>query len=297
MRARLDDLILGRLSEGAAVPALTCYDFTTALGVIAAAEEYGQGVVLLVTPKTAATHAGLRLTTALRGLADAASVPVCVQLDHATDPALIRSAVESGVDAVLADGSALGVEANAAFVAQTRAATAHLGVVIEAELGSIAGDEDRAFAVASTGKTDAALVAPFLAASGAHLLATSVGNVHGHYRGTPQLDWPLITQIRERSNVPLALHGASGLPPTDLARAPTEGIGKVNVNTELRTTVLRTLSAQLDVATHDGNNVFALEHRWREAVTGFTLEILQQLDSRASGDGAQHNSGCAPSPR
>ena len=67
MRTRLDHLVTSALQHGSAVPAFTCYDFTTALAVVAAAEEASRGVILLVAPKTAATPNGLRLIAALRG--------------------------------------------------------------------------------------------------------------------------------------------------------------------------------------------------------------------------------------
>lgn len=275
MRARLDTLIADRLAVGAAVPALTCYDVTTALGVIAGAEASGDGVVLLVTPKTAGSAIGMRFIRILRMLADDASVPVIVQLDHATDRDLILRAVEAGADAVLADGSSLSLDENAAFVADIVASAP--GVVVEAELGSLAGDEDRAFAVEASGKTDPEQVAAFVAASGCHLLATSVGNVHGHYAGTPALDWPLIEAIRAESSVPLALHGASGLPDGDLERAGRAGLGKVNINTELRAAVLDAVSDALpDVRSH-GDDVLAYEAVWREAARVFATAALVRL--------------------
>jgi len=115
MRTRLDHLVTSALQQGSAVPAFTCYDFTTALAVVGAAEESGRGVILLVAPKTAATPNGLRLIAALRGLADAASVPVAVQLDHATDIAVMADAVAAGADSVLADGSSLPYGENIAW--------------------------------------------------------------------------------------------------------------------------------------------------------------------------------------
>ena len=110
MRARLDHLVVSALQQGAAVPAFTCYDFTTALAVVEAAEEAGRGVILLVAPKTAATPNGLRLISALRGLADSAGVPIAVQLDHASDLRVIADAVAAGADSVLVDGSSLPYE-------------------------------------------------------------------------------------------------------------------------------------------------------------------------------------------
>ena len=116
MRTQLDHLVSSALQHGSAVPAFTCYDFTTALAVVGAAEEAGRGAILLVAPKTAASPNGLRLIAALRGLADGGAVPIAVQLDHATDPDLIAAAVAAGADSVLVDGSALPYEDNIALV-------------------------------------------------------------------------------------------------------------------------------------------------------------------------------------
>ena len=127
MRTQLDTLVTGALQQGSAVPAFTCYDFTTALAVVGAAEESGRGAILLVAPKTAATPNGLRLIAALRGLADAASVPIAVQLDHATDPQVIADAVSAGADSVLVDGSSLPYEDNIDLVRNVRAALAAQG--------------------------------------------------------------------------------------------------------------------------------------------------------------------------
>jgi tagatose 1,6-diphosphate aldolase GatY/KbaY len=283
MRTRLDDLVISRLADGAAVPALTCYEFSTALAVVSAAEEFGGGVIVLITPKTASTVDGLRLITAVRDLADAAAVPVAVQLDHAPDLELILSAVSAGVDSVLADGSALSYEDNVAFVRRVRSVTDEAGIVVEAELGSIAGDEDRALSVRASGKTDPRLVADFVASSGAHLLATSVGNVHGTYAGEPQLDWPLIDEIRTASAVPLSLHGASGLPEGDLSRAPSAGLGKININTELRAAVFDAAQAQLIASREDGDDMLTFERVNREAAREFCLSTLRRLDARKSG--------------
>ena len=133
MRTRLDHLVTSALQHGSAVPAFTCYDFTTALAVVGAAEDAGRGVILLVAPKTAGTPDGLRLIAALRGLADAADVPVAVQLDHALNLKVMADAVTAGADSVLADGSSLPYEENIALVVAARAL---LGpdVVLEAEL-------------------------------------------------------------------------------------------------------------------------------------------------------------------
>lgn len=284
MRARLNEVAAERLSAGSAVPAFTCYDFTTALAVVAAAEDLRLPVILLVAPKTAAGPGGLRLIRALRGLADSAEVPVVVQLDHAADSGLIRSAVDAGADAVLADGSRLSVRRNAEFVASVAALTAGTGVVIEAELGALGGDEDNALGAGghdpSAGMTDPAAVAGFLRDSGADLLAVAVGNVHGNYSGEPKLDWERIARIRAAAGtVPLVLHGASGLSAADLRRAPAAGIGKVNINTELRTATLDAVAAALPGARQGGANMLSLMQVWADTAGTCATQTLELLDA------------------
>ncbi|AXJ09610.1 class II fructose-bisphosphate aldolase [Arthrobacter sp. PM3] len=292
MRARLDTLVSAALQQGSAVPAFTCYDFTTALAVVAAAEESGRGAILLVAPKTAATPNGLRLIAALRGLADAAAVPVAVQLDHAADPKVIADAVSAGADSVLVDGSALPYEDNIALVRSVREDLAAQGhdVVIEAELGGLAGDEDRAFEAdgaghapgslepdAAAGLTDSGQVEDFVARTGAQLLAVAVGNVHGKYKGEPRLRWDVLQDIAVRTRIPLVLHGASGIPAEELVKAAAMNVGKVNFNTELRTGVLTVLEEQTAAHRADGENLQALLGLWDGSARTFAATALATL--------------------
>ena len=281
MHTRLDHLVTSALQQGSAVPAFTCYDFTTALAVVAAAEDAGRGVILLVAPKTAATPNGLRLVAALRGLADAAAVPVAVQLDHAADLKVMADAVAAGADSVLADGSSLPYEDNIALV---RAARALLGadVVLEAELGGLAGDEDRAFEAGQSGVdvaglTDSAQVEDFVSRTGAELLAVAMGNVHGKYKGEPRLRWDVLQDIAARIHIPLVLHGASGIPAEELVKAAAMNVGKVNFNTELRTGVLATLQDQLPAHRADGENLQGLLALWNQSAKGFAGTTLATL--------------------
>jgi tagatose 1,6-diphosphate aldolase GatY/KbaY len=285
MRTRLDHLVTTALQQGSAVPAFTCYDFTTALAVVGSAEEAGRGVILLVAPKTAATGNGLRLIAALRGLADAASVPVAVQLDHASDLNLMADAVAAGADSVLADGSSLPYEDNIALVVAARSllqAQGHADVVLEAELGGLAGDEDRAFGADSAGVdvaglTDSAQVEDFVARTGAQLLAVAVGNVHGKYKGEPQLRWDVLQDIAVRTHIPLVLHGASGIPADELVKAAAMNVGKVNFNTELRTGVLSAIQEQLPAHRADGENLQGLLGHWNTSAREFAGAALGML--------------------
>ena len=257
------ELLDERRAAGAAAGAFTCYDVTTALGVVRAAERRGDPVVLLVAEASFRAESGRLLVPALVAVADAARVPACVQLDHVDDPALIDAAFAAGVGAVMADASTLAQEENAAFVAETRRRAGDAAV--EAELGHIEGGEDVARAVEAGALTDPEMAVRFVAASGCDCLAVSIGNVHGRYAAPPRLDWDRLAQIRALVHVPLSLHGASGLADDDVRRAIAFGICKVNVNTEVRERYLARLDSELERA-RDGLRLLELEAAVVDAV-------------------------------
>ena len=228
------ELLEGRRAAGTAAGAFTCYNGETAIGVLLAAEALGTPVILLISEGSLRSPGGMLLLAMLLGAADRANVPACVQLDHAQDPALARTALEAGVSAVLADGSRLPYEENVAFVRAVARAATGTGADIEVELGRIEGDEDIASEAVVGMLTDPEEALSFVRATGATCLAVSIGNVHGVSSQPPQLDWERLAQIRALVEMPLSLHGASGLPDADVRRAVSLGVCKVNVNTELR---------------------------------------------------------------
>lgn len=282
MRAQLDVIAAAALARRAAVPAFTCYDFTTAIAVVEAAEAAAAAVILLVAPKTMASASGTRLVRALRGLADSATVAVSIQLDHSSDLGLILTGVEAGVDSVLVDGSSLPYEENIRLVRSARKAIGDPRIVLEAELGGLAGDEDKAFATEAAELTDPDLVSDFVRRSGARLLAVAVGNVHGNYASEPNLRWDVLRDIAAQSTVPLVLHGASGLPATDLAAAPSVGVGKINFNTELRTGVLSAVQREIDARRYDGEDLLGLLAAWQDAARTFARASLATLSGQTA---------------
>ena len=230
---RFGSVLAEAAAEGRAVGAFTCYDLLGFEAVVRAAQARAAPVIVLVGTGSFAARGGERLIAAFRAAAAQARVPVLIQLDHAADRELIERAAAAGVDAVMADGSLMPYEQNLAFSAAVAQELLPLGIAVEAELGRVEGDEDLAAQTAGGALTDPDEAAAFVRSSGVECLAVSIGNVHGHYTGTPALDWERLERLRG-AGAPLALHGASGLPDADLRRAVALGIAKVNVNTELR---------------------------------------------------------------
>jgi len=234
MKVRLTTLLGAARARGRAVAAFNVYTIDQAAGVLEAAIEESAPVILQV-------HPGGRddllwpLIAALRVLADTARVPVGLHLDHTSDLATMRLAAAAGVDSIMADGSHLDGPSNLRLV---QAASAEFGagpIELEGELGRLSGDEDGL----SVAERDARLTDPgeaawFVARSGIHALAVCVGNVHGRTKTLPTLDLQRLAEIGRSCNVPLVLHGASGLPADVLRRTIELGVAKVNVNTEIR---------------------------------------------------------------
>jgi tagatose 1,6-diphosphate aldolase GatY/KbaY len=232
--------------------------------------------IMLVSEASFRSGGGHLLLKALVEIARAAAVPACVQLDHVSERGLIRAAFDAGAGAVMADGSRLPMDENEALVRAVATDVAGRDIGVEAELGHIEGDEDAATAVAAGALTDPDEAARFVAATSCDCLAVSIGNVHGRYLAPPSLDWERLRRIRALVDVPLSLHGASGLPEDDVRRALSLGVSKVNVNTEIRQRYLGELEAQLP-AVLQGLRLLDLQERLVAAVAdivGAKLDLL-----------------------
>lgn len=229
---------------GRAVGAFTCYNLEGLEAVIRAAESRRAPVVVLVSPSSFEGPGGERLVRAFQAAAAGAAVDVLIQLDHVSDLGSIERAASCGFDAVMADGSRLSFEENLDF---TRGAVRLLhphGIGVEGELGRVEGGEDETLRTLRGEMTSPREAAEFAEGSGIGCLAASIGNVHGHYEGTPSLDWERLEEVGEHTQGPLSLHGASGLPEADLRRAVRLGACKINVNTELRAAYFGVLEAE-----------------------------------------------------
>src|ERR687894_979033 len=191
---------------GRAVGAFTCYDLLGFEAVVRAAESYLAPVVILVSPSSFTAEGGERLVRAFGVAARSCSAEVMVQLDHARDGRLIARAADCGVDAVMADGSKLSFSENLSFTRAVADSMQPRGVGVEAELGRVEGHEDEAGETLNGAMTDPGEADGFVEESGVDCLAVAVGNVHGRYSGTPELDWRRLQEVRASSPVALSLH-------------------------------------------------------------------------------------------
>ncbi|WP_103349510.1 class II fructose-bisphosphate aldolase [Amycolatopsis sp. CA-128772] len=225
--ALLDDLRAQRRAIGAFNAILIEH----AEAVVAGAELCGLPVVLQISQNAVRYHGSLApFALACLRLAETATVPVLVHLDHIEDEELIREGLDLGITSVMFDAAALPYAEN---VTRTKAVVERChaaGCRVEAELGEIGGKDG---AHAPGVRTDPAEAREFVAATGVDSLAVAVGSSHAMADRSAVLDESLIAALAGSVPVPLVLHGSSGVPDEGLRGAVASGIVKVNIGTRL----------------------------------------------------------------
>jgi tagatose 1,6-diphosphate aldolase GatY/KbaY len=204
-----------------------------AQAVVAAAEECAAPVILQTTSSTLKYAQPELFLATVAALAKNASVPVAMHLDHGESFDLAMQTLHAGYTSVMIDGSHGTFEENIALSSRVVAAAKPCGVPVEAELGKVGGKEDDLDG-GDGGYTDPQAAKEFVARTGVSSLAVAIGTAHGVYATVPKLDVERLRQIRGLVDIPLVLHGASGLDDKDVKECIAEGICKVNFATELR---------------------------------------------------------------
>ncbi|MFE2562212.1 ketose-bisphosphate aldolase [Streptomyces sp. NPDC059352] len=241
-----DDIIRPARAANTGVGAFNVVQIEHAEAIVTGAEQAGLPVILQISENTARYHGSLApLALATLEIARAAAVPVAVHLDHAESAELVQEAVDLGFTSVMFDASKLPYGAN---VAATRMITDHChgsGVWVEAELGEVGGKDG---AHAPGVRTDPDEAREFTAATAVDALAVAVGSSHAMLTRDAELDLGLIARLRDSLDVPLVLHGSSGVADAHLAKAVATGMTKVNISTHLNQLFTRTVRERLAAA-------------------------------------------------
>ena len=217
-----------------AIGAFNLYNLEGVKAVVNAAEAENSPAIIQILPDVL-NYGGSSMIALFLEAAKQAKVPMSVHLDHCGDRTIIETALEAGVTSVLADGSMHSFEENLAFTTEMTVLAHELGSTVEAEVGRISGTEDGMTVAEKEAKmTNPYQAKQFVAESGVDFLAVTIGNVHGQYYGEPQLDFGRLKEIRQQLDIPLVLHGASGLPARMIRQSIELGVSKFNVNTEVR---------------------------------------------------------------
>ncbi len=229
------EMLLDAQKNHYAVGAFNIENLEFVMAVLAAAEETKSPVIMQTTPGTVKS-AGLDYFYGMvKAAAERASVPVALHLDHGDGFDRCMQALRVGYTSVMIDGSHETFEDNIALTKSVAVVGAAMGVPVEAELGKVGGKEDDGPAVEGENPyTDPEEAREFVERTGCTSLAIGVGTAHGVYTETPHIEQEVVKAIRAAVDVPLVLHGTSGVPDEQVAEAVKNGICKVNYATELR---------------------------------------------------------------
>ena len=225
--------LLRRASDGGyAVGAFNAENAEFVWAIIAAAEAMRAPVIIQTTPGTLRYLGPEYFAGMVRRAADEAPVPVALHLDHGSGRDIAERCIACGYSSIMIDGSALPYEKNVALSREVCILAAG-DIPVEGELGVIGGKEDDTRADRAR-YADPEQAADFARRTGVSSLAIAVGTAHGFYKTDPVLDLDIITRTKKLVDIPLVLHGASGLSDETVSHAVSLGMAKVNFATELR---------------------------------------------------------------
>ncbi len=232
MLQNLAQLLEPAQSGGYAVACFNVFGYEDALAVVDAAENRQASVILSINLDMATFMPIEHIATMLRPLAESAGVPVCLHLDHTYEIDAVKRAIDCGYTSVMYDCSQKTIEENIDGISEVVAYAAAGNVSVEAEVGSVPYASGRDHIKSALTRIDEARAMQERGKPAA--MAISIGNVHRIENGFVDIDFEHFGALRDGLDVPLVIHGTSGIRPEDIRRLATSGISKFNIGTCLR---------------------------------------------------------------
>ncbi|PWF24426.1 class II fructose-bisphosphate aldolase [Ancrocorticia populi] len=263
--------------NGYAVPLFNTWNAEMLMGVMDAAEEANAPVIVSFGTGFVENCVFEDFATTMESMAKNSNVPTILMWDHGRSFDIVHNAYEHGMNAIMRDASKLPFEEN---IAETKRVVDYFhprGVPVEAELGHVGDYGNYEEQMATYDYTDPSQAAEFIERTGADVLAIAIGNQHGPYSSTPRISFDVLEAVRNAVDVPLVLHGASGIPDEDVKKAVGLGISKVNIHAELGFAAMDAIRA--DTSTNFVNT----QLRVRAALKEKALEKIEMLGATGRG--------------
>jgi len=232
MLVNLATILAPAVDSGYSVACFNVFGWEDAQAVVDAAVQLGAPVILAATLDFRRVMPIDVIAAMLRSLAQRAPVPVCVHLDHTYDPDEVTRAVDVGFTSVMFDGSQLPLEQNIAGTRRVARYAHAAGCSVEAEIGSVPYAQGRAHIRSEI--TEVGDAVRLAGESGLDAMAVSVGNIHRLSTPSAVIDFARLAQISAQVQVPLVIHGTSGIREQDIARLTRTRVAKFNIGTVLR---------------------------------------------------------------
>lgn len=260
-----------------AVGAFNVENMEMVQAVIAAAEEMRSPIIIQTTPSTLKYASPELYLANVKALANKAEVPIAIHLDHGNSFELAMQTFRCGYTSIMIDGSQKPFEENIALTSAVIKAAHAANISVEAELGTVGGKED-SLDNGEGGYTDPSKAKEFVERSGCDSLAVAIGTAHGVYKHAPKLDLNRLSAIREVVDIPLVLHGTSGVDDEVVKECVQRGICKVNYATDLRIAYTRGVK---EVLAENPDTIDPKKYgaRGREYVKQYVMEKMQVVGS------------------
>ncbi len=249
-------------------------NFDMSMAVCKAAQEL-KAPIILAHYDTCSEYAGLDyfVDTSI-WCAKKVDVPVAVHLDHGATVELCKRAIDLGCSSVMYDGSALPIEENANNTIEVMEHAKSKDVSVEAELGKLVRLDLMTKEDENNNCVDIEDVRKFLSLVKPHALAVAIGNAHGVYIEKPVLNFDLLEEITANFDVPLVLHGGTGIEFSEVQKAITKGVSKVNIGTELRLSYNKYIAGLLNELGLD-EHFWKISKRAQEMVSKDVMEYIE----------------------
>lgn len=237
MLTPMKEMLVAAKAGGYAVPGFNYYNQSTAEAIVEEAQAQNSPVVLMVSTVYIKAMGFDYAVAVARQAAAKASIPVALHLDHGNSYELAEACVQAGFTSVMFDGSHHPYAENLEITRKVADMAHAKGVTVEAELGAVGMADDAVYDEGGASNLvliDPVQAAEFVAKTGIDALAPAIGNVHGMTKGDPRLDIDLLKKVRTSVEVPLVLHGGSGISDDTIRTIIKTGVSKVNVGTELK---------------------------------------------------------------
>ena len=278
MLVNMIDMLAKAAAEGYGVGNFDVFNTELLKGVMEAAEEANAPVILAYGPPFEKYSPLKYFAPAVKAWAADTDLPVVLHYDHGTSLEGCVHAVECGCNSIMIDASSKPFEENVKTVREVVDFCHPRGIPVEAELGHV-GDEGE-YSLENYGYTDPVQAKEFVLRTGVDFLAVAIGNQHGVYTAEPKINYDVLQAVREAVDVPLVLHGASGIPAENIRRCCREGITKINIHTDMLLEAIATLKADL-AAGEKSYHTMSAHHA--AAVKKVALEKMRLFGSEGKG--------------
>lgn len=241
--------------EGYAIPAINTQggNYDIIMAICQAAEELKSPIILAHYTATGAYSGNDWFVQVAKWCASKVSVPVSIHLDHSADFPTCMEALQLGFNSLMIDGSMLPLRENAALTQRVADVAACFNVPVEAEIGELQR-LDGGIVHETRNIANPAEVREYLSLCKPDFLAVGIGNAHGYYKGTPDIRLDVLREIRKFTDIPLVLHGCTGMDEAVIREAISLGIGKINFGTEIRYKYVQHYEEALRTLDHQGHS-------------------------------------------